>query len=253
MSNEDNPFSSGNAGDDGGDGFDETNEMDPVPLDVGPILQRSFELFKDNAVVVILTLLIVGGLSIVIGLFDAGLQIAAENADAEMALMLSVGRMGVSIVNTVIMLFFNLGMVRIFLNITRGQEADLSMLFGVGRFMLVAIAAQILAGIAMFAGFLCFIIPGIILALGLQFYLYVIVDKNMGPIQALQESWRLTDGHKMTLFFIGLVIGLLGLVLLCCTFGLGYLAFLPILSLTQAVIYHSLVWRSSFEDDLLYG
>jgi uncharacterized membrane protein len=65
-------------------------------------------------------------------------------------------------------------------------------------------------------GFIFLIIPGIIIACRLAFVSYLVMDKKMDPIQAVEESWKLTKGHAWTIFFMAIVsffICLLGLIM----------------------------------------
>ena len=55
--------------------------------------------------------------------------------------------------------------------------------------------------------------PGIILFLRLGFYHYFIVDKKMGPINSLKQSWRLTRGNAWNLFGLTIIIVLIGFAL----------------------------------------
>jgi uncharacterized membrane protein len=71
--------------------------------------------------------------------------------------------------------------------------------------------------------------------------MFALVDQDLGPLESLRESWRLTDGHKLTLFVVYIVMGILALGVTCLTCGIGYFAVLPILSLAQGVIYHALM------------
>ena len=58
-------------------------------------------------------------------------------------------------------------------------------------------------------GTLLLIVPGIIFGLMFMFYGYVMIEKGLGPIDALKESKRLTDGVRWKLFLFSLlVIGL---------------------------------------------
>ncbi|HCC71773.1 MAG TPA: hypothetical protein DEQ09_11575 [Bacteroidales bacterium] len=67
----------------------------------------------------------------------------------------------------------------------------------------------ILANLIVFAiimiGFIMLIIPGIILSCRLAFVSYLVMDKKMEPITAVEESWRLTKGYGWTIFAMGLV------------------------------------------------
>jgi uncharacterized membrane protein len=54
-------------------------------------------------------------------------------------------------------------------------------------------------------GFFALIIPGIIIACRLVFVSYIIMDKKLDPIEAVELSWKLTRGHGWQIFFMGLV------------------------------------------------
>lgn len=237
MPMDDNPFAPGGAttapGSIGG------GSLDPVPMEVQPILTRCWELFTANPLLVFGAVLLPAIPAVIIGVADGGLQIAAES-DYEMASTYAIIRLGLTIASTLIGVFFQLGMVRIFLNLARGDEADIGMLVGGGRHYLAGFLASIIVGVAVMLGFILLIIPGIILSLGLQFTFYALVDRDLGAMDAVTESWRITDGHKVSIFVINFVIGILAIVFSCITLGIGYFAVVPVLSLTQAVMYHSL-------------
>jgi hypothetical protein len=79
----------------------------------------------------------------------------------------------------------------------------------------------ILANLLVFAlvvlGFFALIIPGIIIACRLCFVSYIVMDKKLDPIEAVEYSWKLTRGHGWTIFFMGftsIFIILFGLILL---------------------------------------
>jgi hypothetical protein len=79
----------------------------------------------------------------------------------------------------------------------------------------------ILANLLVFAlvvlGLFALIIPGIIIGCRLAFVSYIIMDKKLDPIEAVEMSWRLTKGHGWQIFFMGFVsifIFLFGLIML---------------------------------------
>jgi len=61
-------------------------------------------------------------------------------------------------------------------------------------------------------GLFLFIVPGVIAAVALGLSLYFVVDRGKGPIEALKESFRITNGHKWQLFL--LILALVGINLL---------------------------------------
>lgn len=241
MSNDENPFAAGQAGDAFQDSPSHTI-YEPVPLDVGAVLQRAFELLRDNPGTVLgaAILAILPGFALAIG--DAVMQVVVAQADdADLALGYSFVSLGVSLFSTILNLFLQLGLIRILLNVTRGHDAQIGMLLSEGGKFLNGLGASILLGIVVLVGVILLIVPGIIAAIGLQFALYMVVDRNLGPIEALSQSWTLTDGNKLNLFLINVVFSLLGIVMVCFTLGLGYLLVLPLMTLAQAVMYHSLL------------
>jgi hypothetical protein len=66
----------------------------------------------------------------------------------------------------------------------------------------------ILANLLVFAlvvlGLFALIIPGIIIACRLAFVSYIVMDKKLDPIEAVELSWKLTRGHGWKIFFMGL-------------------------------------------------
>lgn len=94
------------------------------------------------------------------------------------------------------------------------------------------LGAHILTLIAVTLGMLALIVPGIIIAMGLAFVPYLVVERGLGPVEALKESWRITKGHKMQIFLLVLaliginILGLMALVVgVFVTFPLTLLAF----------------------------
>lgn len=67
----------------------------------------------------------------------------------------------------------------------------------------------VLANLLVFAlvviGLFALLIPGIIIGCRLAFVSYIIMDKKLDPIEAVELSWRLTRGHGWQIFFMGFV------------------------------------------------
>ncbi len=79
----------------------------------------------------------------------------------------------------------------------------------------------ILANLLVFAlvvlGLFALIVPGIIIGCRLIFVSYIIMDKKLDPIEAVELSWKLTKGHGWQIFFMGFVsifIVIFGLLML---------------------------------------
>ena len=103
--------------------------------------------------------------------------------------------------------------------------------------------ASIASGFIVFVGFILLIIPGIIWAVRLQFATYLIVDKNLGPIEALKTSWKLTHGNTWNLFFFGLLLGLINILgVLCLVVGLFITV--PLGMVATTFVYRKLLLQS---------
>lgn len=79
----------------------------------------------------------------------------------------------------------------------------------------------VLANLLVFAliilGMFALIVPGIIIACRLVFVSYIVMDKKLDPIEAVELSWKLTKGHGWQIFFMGLAsffIVIFGLIMM---------------------------------------
>ena len=64
-------------------------------------------------------------------------------------------------------------------------------------------------------------ILSIVLGLKYQFAPYLVIDKNMKPMEAIRKSGKITYGHKMNLFLFWFVsLGVVILGFLCCCIGI---------------------------------
>jgi uncharacterized membrane protein len=105
------------------------------------------------------------------------------------------------------------------------------------------LGASILLGLAVGLGFLLLIVPGIIFALMFMFTTFIVIDRELGPIEAMKESNRMARGHKWSLlgFMLVLVlINLLGVLALV----VGLLVSIPVSSLAFAYAYRLLSGRA---------
>lgn len=87
--------------------------------------------------------------------------------------------------------------------------------------LLPAIAATLLQGIAIFAGLMLLILPGLYLIGRLLFTLPVLACETSDPVEALKRSWHLTEGNGFRLLacLMALVLGILAVSVLLA--GLG--------------------------------
>jgi len=85
-------------------------------------------------------------------------------------------------------------------------------------------------------GFMGYVIIIAYLSLKTNFFTYFIVDKDMGPIDALSESLTRTTGLEFELFTIYAILALLNLIG-ALLFGIGLLFTIPFSWLVVSIIY----------------
>lgn len=123
-----------------------------------------------------------------------------------------------SLVGIIIGLIISLGVANIYINAVRGNPIRFQMLFEKYNLALKLFCLQVLSMLGIFLGVILFIIPGIYLALRWIYGLSVLVDKNLGPIDSLALSWKMTRGKVLPLLKFGLtsfvliVVGLIALI-----------------------------------------
>jgi len=89
-------------------------------------------------------------------------------------------------------------------------------------------------------GILLLIVPGIVFACKLAFVPYLVVDKKMDAVEAVKESWVLSNGYTGTIFISALTaifVGLLGLLF----FVVGIIVAIIWIRVTFATIYYKAI------------
>jgi uncharacterized membrane protein len=101
---------------------------------------------------------------------------------------------------------FQYGSKLIFVEAARDKRPDFETLIkGFKENYLHIVLANLLVAALVIMGFFFLIIPGIIVACRLAFVGYLVMDKKMDPIIAVEESWKLTRGHGWTILGMAIV------------------------------------------------
>ncbi len=94
----------------------------------------------------------------------------------------------------------------IFLKAMRGEEADLKLLFeGFRTQYLNIVLANLIVTALVMIGVVMLIIPGIIIACRLAFVPYLVMDKNLEAMKAVEKSWQMTRGYGWTIFGMAII------------------------------------------------
>lgn len=136
----------------------------------------------------------------------------------------------------------SVGVVKGFLEISRGKKVTIETFKSVAPYTLKFIAVQILMMLIVLGGLILFIIPGIIFSIKYMFAPYLVVDKGLGPIEALKESARMTDGVKWDLLGFLAAVSVLAYMGILALF-VGLLVTLPVATVAYVMVYNHLLKR----------
>ncbi len=103
------------------------------------------------------------------------------------------------------------------LRAVRNESFEVKEIFDVFKNYLNVVLAALLSISIIVIGFIFLIIPGIVFACRLAFVPYLVMDKKLDPVKAVEESWSLTKGYGWRIFGMGLLalpIAIAGLLLL---------------------------------------
>lgn len=142
----------------------------------------------------------------------------------------------------VVQFIISMGVIKAYLNITRGEKVTMETFTSVAPKILNFFAAQILMMFIILGGFLLLIVPGIYFSIKFMFTPYLVIDKGMGPVEALKASGKMTDGVKwdivgfMAASAVLMYAGLLALLV-------GMIVTVPVATLAYVIFYNKLVKR----------
>jgi len=101
---------------------------------------------------------------------------------------------------------FTAGFLTILLKTLREERPSFRDFLGKWKYVPRLVGGYILYFLALLAGLNLLIVPGLILSVRLYFFNLLIIDKGMGPIRALKESYAMTKGYGWKIFLLVFVV-----------------------------------------------
>ncbi len=133
----------------------------------------------------------------------------------------------------------SIGIINVTLRLYDKKKSTNSDLFQHFHLVIPYFLASIIYGLIVLVGLILLVIPGIIWSIKFQYFSYFMVDRGMGPIDALKASSELTNGYKWQLFVLKFLIGIINIMgLLCLIVGLFVTA--PLGMMAEAYAYRKL-------------
>lgn len=207
----------------------------PTRIEMGEVLSRTWEIYKQNFGACVLgTLILMGASTFANGIVGYGFAATLTQLDGLAWLMASALQ---QVLVQVVGAFFYMGLIAFMLRVARGESTDFSVLFSGGNWLVAGVVVQLITSLATLGGFILLIVPGIIIFLMLSQAMYMVVDQGADIPGALRKSVEVTDGNKWTLFVTYLVVGIAGTVITILTCFIGALFVMPYAVLLGVVIY----------------
>ena len=134
---------------------------------------------------------------------------------------------------------FSISLIMIYLKLTRNEDFEIGEVFEGFHIIGKAIWLEILMSVFTMLWSLLLVIPGIIKAYSYSMAPYILAENpDMAANDAIKESMRIMDGHKMDLFVLQLsFIG--WMILTSLTFGILGIYTVPYMNATFANFYNS--------------
>lgn len=140
----------------------------------------------------------------------------------------------------------SVGVIKALLNFVDSGKGNFSDLFNNYRLVPNYVISSIFVGLFVLVGIILLIIPGFYFLYRTMFYSYFLVDKKMGPIEAIKASWNATKGNVWNIIgfqfltFGVVILGFLALIV-------GLLVAIPVVSVATVYVYRKLAQSSPVE------
>lgn len=92
------------------------------------------------------------------------------------------------------------GFTRVLLDLKSYGKSEVPMMYSKFHLIPKFLLLMIISSVAIVAGTLFFILPGIYLLIKLYFCLFYMIDRNAGVIESLRNSFAMTDGFEWEIF-----------------------------------------------------
>ena len=149
----------------------------------------------------------------------------------------------IEIINFIVAMIVGISIIAVSLSIENNKKPvfeDLTKSFKSYKIFLNYILSSLLYTVIVILGTILLILPGIYLAVRLSFYRYIVVEKeNIGVIDALKESMKITQNRFWKIFGFMLVLILIN-ILGVIPFGLGLIVTIPLSVIAVALVYRKL-------------
>ncbi|MDR7418126.1 MAG: DUF975 family protein [Armatimonadota bacterium] len=175
--------------------------MDTPRFSVGEAVRFGWDVAKRHIGFFVLVIII----SLVVAGVVDGVQAATKKTAPFLSFLFGLASIVVGQV-------LGIGYTRISIKFADGLTPELADLWSGYPLFFKYLLTGLLYAIIVAVGLVLLVVPGVILAVRYSLSTYLVVDRGLGPMDALRASAELTQGARWRLFLLGLV--LLGIIVL---------------------------------------
>lgn len=208
--------------------------MDVNKLNIGDILKEAWKFTKEHLGFLVAYFIITIVISVLFSF------VAAELEERDSTFLAVLMHLAGAVVNV----FISMGLYRSALMITAGEKPGFNQLYANDQNFISWILAGLVVGIMILVGLILLVIPGLYVMAKYLLFPYFLLDRNLGPIESLQETAKATKGKVGFLFLLLLVCFLLNVVGFLLL-GIGLLITVPLTTLAMAVAYRKITTPAS--------
>lgn len=158
----------------------------------------------------------------------------------------SLGGIVTRLLVTAIIYPFMAGIFIVSLRWIHGRPIAFDQLLAPYALVVPLVLMNVLMGLGIAAGIILFVIPAIYLSVAWMMAMPLMVDRGLGPFQALELSRKLVTKHWFSMLAYALIAGA-ALVLGVFSFGIAFFWLLPWLSLAYAILYRELAGSATLD------
>jgi uncharacterized membrane protein len=152
---------------------------------------------------------------------------------------MSLAGMAIMLLSMVFQALFSLGYTQNMFQALDGEEPQFSAYGQQSRKIVTYLVTGLIYTVIVIVGFALLVVPGIYLAVRLQFSLASIVEEDTGIVASLKRSWEITKGQTMPLLLLLLVM--IGLTVLGLAFFIiGIFVTYPLIGLMYCYVFRKL-------------
>ena len=161
---------------------------------------------------------------------------------------------GITIIGLLVLPALLAGLCKFLLKVARGEEVVIADSFSSGFdngmwWKTLVYSLIMIIGVAI--GYILLIIPGIYLSIAWSFGFYLVIDKGMTPLDALQKSRELV--HQVgfwKILILNIIVGVLGILQIIPVLGvLLYILMYPFISMLIPAVYENAISGSLVHTD----